>query len=464
MKKEQTAKKEDGVSRRKFVAGATAAGAAIAALPIESSAQVAGSDAVKVGMIGMGGRGSGAIVQNLTANDGSRLYSCADAFQDKIDGTGPRASGLPKITQQLEKMGKSKQVDLPQSRQYAGFDAYKAVIDECDLVVIATPPGFRPIHFDYAVQQGKNVFMEKPVCVDAWGYNKVIEAAKTADQKNLKVVVGLQRHYQNVYLEAYQKVHEEGLIGDIVSAQVWWNGSRPWIVKREPGWTEMEYQMRNWYHFNWLCGDHIAEQHVHNIDVMNWFLSGDSLAGGHPVSAQGMGGRAGTEPLSVGEIFDHHYVEFRYGNEHNNAVMNSQCRQIKNTWKKVAEEIHGSDGILHLGSGRITDLKGELKWQYRAPRSGDPNPYQVEHDRLYEAIREDTPLNNAYYGAKSSFTSVLGRLATASGQDITWDEAVKSNFSIMPEEFDMNAAAPVQPGENGDYELAIPGEWKLPWA
>lgn len=464
MKKEQTSKSEDGVSRRKFVAGATAAGAAAAVLPIESSAQVAGSDAVKVGMIGMGGRGSGAIVQNLTANDSSQLYCCADAFQDKIDGTGPRASGLPKITQQLEKLGKEKQVDLPKSRQYAGFDAYKAVIDECDLVVIATPPGFRPIHFEYAVQQGKNIFMEKPVCVDAWGYNKVIEAAKMADQKNLKVVVGLQRHYQNVYLEAYKKIHEEGLLGDIVGAQVWWNGSRPWIVKREPGWTEMEYQMRNWYHFNWLCGDHIAEQHVHNIDVMNWFLSGDSIAGGHPVSAQGMGGRAGTEPLSVGQIFDHHYVEFRYGNEHNNAVMNSQCRQIKNTWKKVAEEIHGSDGILHLGSGRITDLKGELKWQYRAPRSGDPNPYQVEHDRLYEAIREDKPLNNAYYGAKSSFTSVLGRLATASGQNITWDEAVKSNFSIMPDEFDMNAEPPVKPGENGDYELAIPGEWKLPWA
>ena len=205
MKKEQTSKNEDGVSRRKFVAGATAAGAAAAVLPIESSAQVAGSDAVKVGMIGMGGRGSGAIVQNLTANDSAQLYACADAFQDKIDGTGPRASGLPKITQQLEKIGKQKQVDLPQSRQYAGFYAYKAVIDECDLVVIATPPGFRPIHFEYAVEQGKNVFMEKPVCVDAWGYNKVIEAAKMADQKNLKVVVGLQRHYQNVYLEAYKK-------------------------------------------------------------------------------------------------------------------------------------------------------------------------------------------------------------------------------------------------------------------
>jgi myo-inositol 2-dehydrogenase/D-chiro-inositol 1-dehydrogenase len=454
---------EEPVSRRRFVAGAAVVGAA-AALPVELSAQVAGSDAVKVGLIGLGGRGSGAIVQNLTASDSARLVAVADAFQDKIDGSGKRAAGLPKIQEQIDKLGKSAQIDLPKSRQYAGFDAYKGVIDECDLVVIATPPGFRPIHFEYAVQQGKNVFMEKPVCVDAWGYNKAIEAAKVADQKNLKVVVGLQRHYQNVYLEAFKKVHEEKLIGDILGGQVWWNGSRPWIVDREPGWTEMEYQMRNWYHFNWLCGDHISEQHVHNIDVMNWFVSGDSANGGNPVIAQGMGGRAGTEPRTVGEIFDHHYVEFRYGQEQGGAIMNSQCRHIKGTWSKVAEEIVGTDGILQLGQGRITDLKGTVKWQYRAPREGDPNPYQVEHDHLYKAIRGNTPLNNAYYGAKSSFTSVLGRLATYSGQEVKWDDAVKSNFSIMPKEYDMNAEAPVKPGPDGNYEVAIPGQWKLPWA
>ncbi|HRQ89226.1 MAG TPA: Gfo/Idh/MocA family oxidoreductase, partial [Bacteroidia bacterium] len=436
----------------------------IVALPVELSAQVAGSDQVKVGLIGLGGRGSGAILQNLEANDSAKLYAVADAFQDKIDGDGPRASGLPRVQAQMEKEGKGGRFDVPKSRQYAGFDAYKGVIDECDLVVIATPPGFRPIHFEYAVQQGKHVFMEKPVCVDAWGFNKVIETAKIADQKNLKVVVGLQRHYQNVYLEAFKKVHEEKLIGDIVGSQVWWNGTRPWIVERQPGWTEMEYQMRNWYHFNWLCGDHISEQHVHNIDVMNWFLSGDSANGGHPVIAQGMGGRAGTEPRTVGEIFDHHYVEFRYGPEHRGAVMNSQCRHIKGTFQKIAEEIHGTDGVLYLDSGRITDPKGEVKWQYRKPKDGDPNPYQVEHNALYKAIAENTPMNNAYYGAKSSFTSVLGRLATYSGQEVKWDDAVKSNFTIMPKDYDMNAEAPVKPGPDGNYAVAIPGEWKLPWA
>ena len=461
---EKQKKSESELSRRKFVAGG-ATMAAAAALPVELSAQVAGSDEIKVGMVGVGGRNSGAIVQNLTANDSARLVAVADAFQDKIDGTGPRGKGLPVIQSTLEKAGKGKQIDVPASRQYAGFDAYQAVIDQVDLVCIATPPGFRPIHFEYAIQQNKHVFMEKPVCVDAWGFNKIIESAKMADQKGRKVVVGLQRHYENVYLEAFKKVHEEKLIGDIVSAQAWWNGNRPWIISREPGWTEMEYQMRNWYHFNWLCGDHIAEQHVHNLDVVNWFVSGDSEKGGHPVSAQGMGGRAGTEPLSVGEIFDHHFAEFRYGPENNNAVMNSQCRHIANTWKKVAEEIHGTDGILHLSAGKITDLKGETKWQYRVPRGQpDPNPYQVEHDLLYKAIREDTPHNDAYYGAKSSFTSVLGRLATYSGQEISWDEAVKSDFNIGPAEFSMNAEAPVKPGPDGNYEIAIPGQWKLPWA
>lgn len=463
MSKEEN-KKDNPVSRRDFVAGAATAGAAAAMLPAEMSAQVAGSDVVKIGMIGLGGRGSGAIVQSLNANDSARLVAAADAFQDKIDGTGPRASGLPRIMTQLEKIGKSDRVDLPKSRQYAGFDAYKAVIDESDLVVIATPPGFRPIHFDYAVKQGKHVFMEKPICVDAHGFNQIINSAKEADQKSLKVVVGLQRHYEDVYREAFKKVHEEGLIGDIIGAQVYWNGNRPWIIDRQPGWTEMEYQMRNWYHFNWLCGDHIAEQHVHNIDIINWFVSGDSVNGGNPISAQGSGGRAGTEPLSVGEIFDHHYVEFRYGPEYGNVIMNSQCRHIKGADRRVGEEIHGTEGILHLSSGKITDRKGEVKWQYRAPRGEKPNPYDVEHQELHAAIKNDTPLNNAYYGAKSSFSSVVGRMATYSGKEVLWDDAVASDFSLMPEEFDFNAEAPVKPDENGNYQIAIPGQWELPTA
>lgn len=446
-------------SRRKFIAGTAAATAAASALPIESYAQVGGSDEIKVGMIGCGGRCSGAIVQNLTASDNARLVAVADAFQDKIDGTGPRASGLPVIQKNIDKIGKSKQIDVPASRQFAGFDAYKKVIDEVDLVVIATPPGFRPYHFEAAVEAGKNVFMEKPVCVDAKGYNQVIRAAKIADEKNLKVVVGLQRHYQDSYIKALEKVRE-GAIGDMISAQCWWNGGGVWTVERQPGWSEMEYQMRNWYYFNWLCGDHIAEQHVHNIDVVNWFFSNDSQNGGNPVKAQGMGGREVRVGQNTGEIFDHHYVEFRYEGD---KIANSQCRHIKGCKNKVEEEFHGSEGILYTSGGRarIVDHKGNEVWNYRNRKAG--NPYQVEHDILHEHIRNDKPINNAHYAAKSSFTSVLGRLATYSGKEVTWDQAVKSDFSIMPEEFSFDSDPIPKPDAEGLYPTAKPGTWPLPW-
>ncbi|MFK5922429.1 MAG: Gfo/Idh/MocA family oxidoreductase [Verrucomicrobiota bacterium] len=459
-KEKPTSEPASQTSRRKFIAGTAAATAAASALPIESYAQVAGSDMIKVGMIGCGGRGSGAIVQDLTASDNAQLYAMGDAFQDKIDGTGVRATGLPVIQKNLEKSGKGKQVDVPASRQFSGFDAYKKVIDACDLVVIATPPGFRPYHFEAAVEAGKHIFMEKPVCVDAAGYNKVIKAAEIADQKKLKVVVGLQRHYQDSYLKALEKVRA-GEIGELISGQCWWNSGGVWTVERQPGWSEMEYQMRNWYYFNWLCGDHICEQHIHNIDVLNWFFSDNSETGGNPISAQGMGGREVRVGPNTGEIFDHHYVEFRYEGD---KVGNSQCRHQKNCMNKVEEEIHGSEGILYTSSGkaRIVDHKGKEVWNYRNRKA--KNPYQIEHDVLHQHIRDNKPINNAHYAAKSSFTTVLGRLATYSGKNVTWDEAVKSDFSIMPKEFAFDAAPLPVPNKDGLYPTAKPGQWPLPWA
>ncbi len=361
-------------TRRGFLGTASAVTAAAAALPVELSAQVAGSDQVKVGLIGMGGRGCGAVVQNLAGNDRARLVAVADAFADKIDGTGPRGSGLPAVTKQLEKLGKANQVDLPASRQYAGFDAYKQVVDESDLVCIATPPGFRPMHFEYAVNQGKHVFMEKPVCVDAFGFNKIVESAQKADDKGLKVVVGLQRHYEDVYRQAFAKVHEEGMLGDLLGGQCYWNGNQPWVIDRQESWNEMEYQMRNWYYFTWLCGDHNVEQHVHNIDVLNWFLSGNNERGCNPISAQGLGGRSGPLPRSVGEIFDHHYVEYRYGQEQNNAIVNSQARQATGAWRHVGEEIIGTEASLVMKGAQsvIKDAAGKTLWQYRKPRQRQP--------------------------------------------------------------------------------------------
>ncbi len=454
-------KPQDTTTRRKFIAGTAAAAAATSALPVESYAQVAGSDELKIGMVGCGGRGSGAIVQDLKV-DGTRLVAMADAFEDRLMGTFKQrqAGGVESIQKELEKNGRPEAFDVPESRRYTGFDAYKQVIDQVDVVVIATPPGFRPIHFEYAVQAGKHVFMEKPVCVDAAGFNRVIEAAKVADEKNLKVVVGLQRHYQESYLQAFEKM-KEGLIGDIVSAQCWWNSGGVWKIARQPGWSEMEYQMRNWYYFNWLCGDHITEQHIHNIDVINWFVSGDSEKGGHPTIAQGMGGREVRTGPDTGEIFDHHYVEFRYDN---GVIMNSQCRHQPGCLNKVEEEIHGTEGSIYMGNkGKtyITDRKGNEIWTYR---NREPeNPYDVEHVKLHEHIREDKPINNAYYGAKSSFTSVFGRLATYSGVEVNWDEAIASNFSIMPEDYSFDAEPPILPDADGNYPTAKPGEWLLPW-
>ncbi len=450
-------------TRRQFIQKGTAVAAA-SALPIEASAQVAGSDMKKVGIVGTGGRGSRAIIQTLMAADNTQINAAGDVFESRLLGRMPqrKAGGLDLIKAQLDKSGMSDRFNVPLERQFVGFDAYEAVIENSDIVVLTTPPGFRPLHFERAIDAGKHVFMEKPVCTDARGYNRVLRAAQKADENGLKVVVGLQRHYQDVYLEAFKKVHEEGLIGEIVSAQCWWNGSRPWTVTRDPNWSELEFQMHNWYHFAWVCGDHIAEQHVHNIDIVNWFVSGDSAKGGHPVSAQGMGSRSGWESPKTGEIFDHHYVEFRYDN---GVVMNSQCRQISGCWNRVAEEIHGTEGTLHLGKGTITDRSGKRIWSYRPDRDAPKNdPYQVEHDRLHEAIRENKPLNNAYYGAHSSFAAVLGRLATYTGQDVNWDEAAGSDFNLVPDDLDWDGEAPVKPKADGTYKHAIPGRTPLPWA
>lgn len=449
-------------SRRKFLAGVGATAATLGSLPIAASANVAGSDRLKIGLVGTGGRGSGAVIQTLKANPAAQLVAAGDAFESRLKGNGPRkAGGLDLITNRLEQSKMAGQIDLPAERRFVGFDAYKDVIDNCDLVLLTTTPGFRPLHFETAIAAGKHVFMEKPVCTDAHGYNRVIRSAQLADEKGLKVVVGLQRHYQDVYLQAFEKVHGEGLIGDIISAQCYWNGARPWTVTREPGWSELEYQMHNWYHFNYLCGDHISEQHVHNMDVVNWFMSGDNEKGGHPVSAQGMGGRSGWEDDKTSQIFDHHYVEYRYAD---GKILNSQCRQIRGCKNRVGEEIHGTKGILTLSTGEIKDYSGKVLWRYRAPREGVIDPFQQEHNRLHAAIKENSTLNNAYYGADSSFTAVLGRLATYTGQEVGWEEATKSDFNLLPDDINWDSPAPVQPREDGTYPSPMPGVTKLPWA
>ena len=420
-------------TRRKFLGttAAASAGAAVVSLPIAASAQVAGSDEIKVGLIGAGGRGSGAANQALNVG-GCRLVAVADAFEDRLSGS------LNNLRQ-----NHGDKVDVPDNRRHVGFEGYRDVIDQSDLVILTTPPGFRPMHFAAAVEAGKHVFMEKPVSVDSAGTRKVIEAARAADEKGLRVVVGLQRRYQRSYIETLKQV-QEGLVGRITSGQVYWNGSGVWVRDRNPNWTEMEYQMRNWYYFNWLCGDHIVEQHIHNIDVANWFLDA------FPVSAQGMGGREVRTDKRFGEIYDHHYVEFRYAD---GTIINSQCRHQPNTHNQVREELVAEGGKIH--HGRITDHDGNNLWRHRG--DGDPDPYQWEHNVLQEHIREGKPLNDAYHGAYSSFAAVMGRYATYSGREIRWDDALNADVDLMPEEFSFDADPPVLPDENGEYAIAVPG-------
>ncbi len=426
-------------SRRTFIGGAAVAAAAVN-LPISACAQVAGSDELKLALVGCGGRGGGAINQALTSG-GTRLVAMADAYQSRLE---------PLLSSMQARFGN--RVDVPENRRYVGMESFHDAIGHADVVLLATPPGFRPMMFKAAVEAGKHIFMEKPVAVDSPGVRTVMEYAKKADEKNLKVVVGLQRRYQNAYLEAFNKVKKEGMIGEIVAAQCYWNGAGVWEpFERDAGMSEMEYQVKNWYYYTWLSGDHISEQHIHNIDVINWFMDDK-----HPVAAQGMGGREVRKDKKYGQIFDHHYVEFVYGN---GVIMNSQCRHQKNCWASVSELLIGDKGTCFLDGSRgtIKDKSGKTIWQYRG--KSDPDPYQAEHDSLYKAIREKTPLNNAYYGAQSTFTSILGRYATYGGKMVKWDDALAWNNSEMPAKLGFDQPTLVTPNANGEYKVALPGEF-----
>ena len=283
----------------------------------------------------------------------------ADAFRDRLDDC------FSALTDENSEEGNVKsKITVTEETKFVGFDAYKKAIPLADVVILATPPGFRPIHFAEAVKQGIHVFMEKPVATDPAGVQKVLAAAAEAKTKKLNVVVGLQRHYQNSYRELYKRV-QDGMIGEITSAQAWWNNDGVWVKMRQPGQTEMEYQMRNWYYFNWLCGDHINEQHIHNIDVVNWFK------GAYPVKAQGMGGRQVRTGKEYGEIFDHHYVEFQYAD---GTILNSQCRHIKGTYAKVDELLIGTKGSVKCGAAEINS-KGKTLYKYdnKGENHGDTN-------------------------------------------------------------------------------------------
>lgn len=425
------------MNRRNFLKTSGVAAAGVAALGGLSAARTAhanGNGKIRAVLIGCGGRGNGAAHDFLTVEN-TEIVAVADAFGDRANGA---AGGL----------------NVPKDRVFVGFDAYrKALAVDCDYAILASPPGFRPIHYKAAVEAGKHVFMEKPCCVDAPGFRMLMEANKMADDKGLKVGVGLQRRHEQSYLNGMKEL-ADGKVGEFVFTRVYWNGGGVWVNSRQEQWTEMEYQMRNWYYFNWLCGDNICEQHVHNLDVGNWVktvMSDKNMFEEfcHPVRCNAMGGRqVRTGSPNYGEIYDHHFVEYEY---QDGTRMISQCRHQPNTWSPVHENIHGTKAI---GGAGVTG------------RGGGRNPYEQEHHDLVAAILSGERYNEGYGGAFSSMTAVLGRMASYSGQVVDWNEAVEKGPALMiydgHDDLTMDSEAPVKLQADGQYAIAMPGIWK-PW-
>jgi predicted dehydrogenase len=411
------------VSRRDFVKTAAAASVA-AALPGNLGVFARGADAIKVGVIGCGGRGTGATLDCLNADPGIEVVALGDLVPDRV------ASALEKL-----KKAFPERVNVPASRCFTGFDNYLGVCScpDVNLIVTAAPPGFRPIHLKAAVEAGKHVFMEKPVAVDPVGVRSVMASSDLAARKGLAIVAGTQRRHQTLYLELMKRVHD-GQIGEIVAAQCYWNMGDLWVRKREPNMTEMEWQCRNWLYFTWLSGDHLVEQHVHNIDVVNWAI------GALPKNVLGMGGRQVRVAPEYGNIFDHFFVEFEYPN---GVRVASVCRQTKGCAERVEERIVGTKGVA-LSAGEI---RGEKPWKFQEKET---NPYVLEHVDLIASIRSGKPLNEGRQIAESTMCAIMGRMSAYTGRAISWEWAMNaSTLDLSPAKYEFGPN-PVEP-------VAVPG-------
>jgi len=422
-------------SRREFLrsTGALAGAALAGGLSLARSAHAAGSDQIKVALIGCGGRGVGAACNCLDVQDNLKLVAVADAFEDKAQ------QAAATLRQRYPN-----KVDLPGDRVFSDFDGFRQAIQAgVDLVLLVSPPGFRPLHYRMAVEAGKHVFMEKPVCVDAPGFRSIQETNKLAEQKGLKVVVGLNMRHTPNFQETVKRIHD-GAVGPIQFLRCYGNNQGVWVRPRQPGQTEMQYQMRNWYYFVWLGGDLIVEQTVHTIDMANW------AKGACPVEANGMGGREVRKGKDHGQVFDHFFVEYTYAD---GAKLYCQARHIPNCFNSGDVVAHGPLGTAKC-SGTIT---GEHAWEYSGPKVSG---HAQEHVDLIQAIRRGEKCHEGWYGATSSMTAVLGRMACYSGQVVRWDEAVARGPDEMPKRLAFDADPPVKPDAAGNYPVPMPGVYR----
>lgn len=416
------------VTRRDFLkTGAVAAAGTAALLATGNYAFAQGSGTIRVGLVGCGGRGTGAAGDCANSAPGVQIMAMGDVFRDRLDGARDN----------LKKSLGADKFKVTDANCFVGFDAYKQVIAApVDLVILATPPGFRAMMVEAAINAGKHVFMEKPVAVDPTEVRQIIAASDMAEKKKLAVVTGTQRRHQGAYVETMKRVHA-GAIGDIVSAQCYWNQGGLWMNPRQPAWSDMEWQIRNWLYFTWLSGDHIVEQHVHNLDVMNWVMQG------HPVKALSLGGRQVRTDPAYGHVFDHFTTEFEYPN---GVRVLSMCRQIDGTASRVEERVEGTKGTTNCAGS----IRGENAWRFE----GDsPNPYVQEHTDLIASIRANKPLNEGRRIAESTLTAIMARMSAYTGQEVTWEQAMNSKLSLMPAKLEMGPL-PVPP-------VAVPGKTTL---
>lgn len=386
---------------------------------------------LKAGVIGCGGRGSGAAQNFLDAGPNLQIVALGDLFQDRIDGC---RKGLK------EKFN----VEVPDNMCFTGFDNYKQVLNAgIDLVIIATPPVFRPIHFEAAVEAGKHVFLEKPICVDPVGARSIMATAKKAESQGLCVITGTQRHHKRDYVESFKQI-QSGLIGEIVGGEVYWNQSMLWYKKRDPKWSDMEFMVRDWVNWKWLSGDHIVEQHVHNIDVFNWFF------GKKPVKAVAFGARH--RRLS-GDQYDMFSTDFEYeGGIH----VHSMCRQIDGCENNVSEFIQGTKGSWNSQKMEISDLKGNVIWKFDAEKEKadfkQTNPYVLEHVDLVNHIRDNKPINQAEETAISCLTAIMARESAYSGAAVKWDDISNSTLTYLPEKLEIGTM------DMSKYVVMVPGK------
>jgi myo-inositol 2-dehydrogenase / D-chiro-inositol 1-dehydrogenase len=399
-------------TRRTFIQTSAAATAAMA---FPFGVRLHGSDVIRVGVIGCGGRGTGAARDCMRGSDGVEIVAMGDLMADRLAQSRAELAKAVAATPSL-----APKFTVTDERCFTGFDAYQKVIDSgVDLVILASPPGFRPAHLEAAVAAGKHIFTEKPVAVDAAGIRSVLATYEASKQKNLAIVAGTQRRHQAEYIEGIGRIHD-GAIGEVVGGQVFWNQGGLWSREKRPDWTDAEWQIRNWLYFTWLSGDHIVEQHVHNIDVANWVMRA------HPVKAMGVGGRQFRTEPKYGHIYDHFAVDFEYPS---GARVLSMCRQIEGTRDRVGEHFSGTAGRSEPSSF----IQGAAPWKYEAPpREQRISPYVQEHTDLVASLRAGTPLNELRQVAESTLTAIMGREAAYTGQEITWDEMLNAQQTLTP--------------------------------